>query len=285
MSILINAQTRAIVQGITGGQGAFHTKLMQEYGTNIVAGVTPGKGGTTVEGVKVYDTVRETVVAEQPDWSVIFVPAPFVKDAALEALDNDLNIVVITEGVPVHDELTIVARAEEKGLVVIGPNCPGLLTVNEAKLGIIPGHIFTSKGNVGVVSRSGTLTYEIVALLADKGMGVTTAVGIGGDPIIGSTFLDILTLFQADPETEKIVMLGEIGGNMEEETAAFIKQNITKPIGCYIAGQTAPKGKTMGHAGAIISGKSGTAQSKMEALSAVGVKVGKIPSEVVNLIA
>ncbi|OIP94575.1 succinate--CoA ligase subunit alpha, partial [Candidatus Wirthbacteria bacterium CG2_30_54_11] len=241
MSILIDKDTRAIVQGMTGAQGLFHTRLMREYGTSIVAGITPGKGGTSVEGIPVVDTVEEAVRQFSPDWSVIFVPAPFVKDAALEALSHDLNLVVITEGVPAHDELDIVTEAVKRNRVVIGPNCPGLLTVNQAKLGIIPGHIFT-EGSVGVVSRSGTLTYEIVALLKDAGMGVTTAVGIGGDPIIGSTFQDILGLFEKDPATEKIVMLGEIGGNMEEETAAYIKKNITKQVACHIAGQTAPKG-------------------------------------------
>jgi succinyl-CoA synthetase alpha subunit len=283
MSILINKKTRAIVQNITGGQGKFHTKLMQEYGTTIVAGVAPGKGGSEVEGVPVYDTVEETIERYQPDWSVIFVPAPFCKDAALEALEHGLNIVVITEGLPVNDELDIVTKASEVNRVVIGPNCPGLLSVDEAKLGIIPGHIF-KRGNVGVVSRSGTLTYEIVQLLVEAGMGVTTAVGIGGDPIIGTTTKDILELFEHDDETEKIVMLGEIGGNMEEETATYIKQYIRKPIASYIAGQTAPAGKTMGHAGAIISGKSGTAKSKMDALEAAGVKVGRILSEVVALL-
>jgi len=283
MSILIDKNTRAIVQGMTGAQGLFHTKLMREYGTNIVAGITPGKGGTVVEGIPVVDTVAESVKQFSPDWSVIFVPSPFVKDAALEALSHDLNLVIITEGVPAHDELDIVTEAKRRGRIVIGPNCPGLLTVNQAKLGIIPGHIFT-EGSVGVVSRSGTLTYEIVALLKEAGMGVTTAVGIGGDPIIGSTFQDILALFEQDPATEKIVMLGEIGGNMEEDTAAYIKKNITKPVVCYIAGQTAPKGKTMGHAGAIISGSAGTAQSKMEALSAVGVQVGQIPSELISFL-
>ncbi|MFC1617827.1 succinate--CoA ligase subunit alpha [Patescibacteria group bacterium] len=282
MSILINQNTKFIVQGITGSQGAFHAELMLDYGTQIVAGVTPKKGGEEVHGVPVFDSVIETKKFE-PSWSILFVPAPFVKAAALESLEEGLNLVIITEHVPVHDALEIIRVANEKKLRVIGPNCPGLITPGEAKAGIMPGQIFKS-GDIGVVSKSGTLTYEIVDHLTKNNLGQSTCVGIGGDPIIGSSFIEILELFEKDPETKKIVLIGEIGGNLEEAAAEYIKKNITKPVVGYIAGRTAPPGKTMGHAGAVVSGNAGTAESKQQALEEAGVKVAELPSEVVSLI-
>ncbi|MFH1455484.1 MAG: succinate--CoA ligase subunit alpha [archaeon] len=283
MSILVNKQSRIIVQGMTGNQGSFHTKLMLNYGTNIVAGVTPGKGGQSIHNVPVYNSVQEALNDHQPDWSVIFVPAKFCKAAALEALENNLNIVIITENLPVHDVIEIMQKAKGKDLTVIGPNCPGLLTTNEAKLGIIPGHIF-KKGNIGLVSRSGTLTYEIVNEIVKGGHGISTAIGIGGDAIIGTDFIQALKLFEQDQETEKIVLVGEIGGNLEEKAAEYIKTNIKKEVVAYITGVTAPKGKRMGHAGAIISGKTGTAKSKIQALEQANVKVAKLPSEIAKLL-
>jgi succinyl-CoA synthetase alpha subunit len=256
---------------------------MKDSGTEIVAGVTPGKAGEEVEGIPVYHSVAEALKEHKADFSVIFVPAKFAKDASLEALENGLNIIIITEGVPVHDSIEIIAKAKEKGLVVLGPNCPGIIVPEEIKIGIMPKHIF-KKGNVGIVSRSGTLTYEIVNLLSENGIGQSTCVGIGGDAVIGLDFIDVLKEFESDPETEKIVLIGEIGGDLEEKAAVFIKENIKKPVVAYIAGKTAPLGKKMGHAGAIISGKAGTAESKIKALEEAGVKVAKLPSEVVGLV-
>ncbi len=291
MSILINKNSRFIVRGITGGQGSFHTNMMLDYGTNIVAGVTPKKGGQTIEGVPVFNTMAEAVKEFKiqnskrkiDDWAIHFVPAPFVKKSALEDLAAGLNLVIITEHVPVHDALAIVKFAKEKSLHVIGPNCPGVITPGEAKAGIMPAKIF-QHGRVGVVSKSGTLTYEIVNHLSKNKIGQSTCVGIGGDPVIGSNYIDVLELFEKDPETDKIVLIGEIGGNLEEAAAEYIKDHVTKPVVAYIAGRTAPPGKTMGHAGAIVSGKAGTAQSKQEALEAAGVKVAELPSEIVKLL-
>ena len=291
MSILINKNSRFIVRGITGGQGSFHTKMMLDYGTNIVAGVTPKKGGQTIEGVPVFNTMAEAVKEFKiqnskrkiDDWAIHFVPAPFVKKSALEDLAAGLNLVIITEHVPVHDALAIVNFAKEKSLRVIGPNCPGVITPGEAKAGIMPAKIF-QHGRVGVVSKSGTLTYEIVNHLSKNKIGQSTCVGIGGDPVIGSNYIDVLELFEKDPETDKIVLIGEIGGNLEEAAAEYIKDHVTKPVVAYIAGRTAPPGKTMGHAGAIVSGKAGTAQSKQEALEAAGVKVAELPSDIVKLL-
>lgn len=291
MSILINKNSRFIVRGITGGQGSFHTKMMLDYGTNIVAGVTPKKGGQTIEGVPVFNTMAEAVQEFKiqnskrkiDDWAIHFVPAPFVKSSALEDLAAGLNLIIITEHVPVHDALAIVNAAKKKGLHVIGPNCPGVITPGEAKAGIMPAKIF-QHGRVGVVSKSGTLTYEIVNHLSKNKIGQSTCVGIGGDPVIGSNYIDVLELFEKDPETDKIVLIGEIGGNLEEAAAEYIKDHVTKPVVAYIAGRTAPPGKTMGHAGAIVSGKAGTAQSKQEALEAAGVKVAELPSDIVKLL-
>jgi len=283
MSILIDEKTRFIVQNITGNQGSFHTKLMKEYGTKIVAGVTPGKKGQSVEGVPVFDTVKEALAYAKADFSLVFVPARFAKDAALESLNNGLNLVIITEHIPVHDTLEIMSVAKKKGLVVVGPNCPGLISPGKSKAGIMPDHIF-KKGKIGMVSRSGTLTYEIVNELSENGFGQSTVVGMGGDPIIGVDFIGCLKLFEKDKETSAVVLIGEIGGNMEEKTAEFLKKGYPKPVVAYIAGRTAPEGKRMGHAGAIIQGKAGTAQSKVEAFEAAGVKVAKLPSQIIRLL-
>jgi succinyl-CoA synthetase alpha subunit len=280
VSILVDRDTRVLVQGITGREGSFHTEQMVEYGTNVVSGVTPGGKGKSVAGVPVFDTVADAVAETAPNVAIIFVPARFAPDAIYEAIDNDLPLVVcITEGIPVADMVPVYAHAQNRGTRLLGPNCPGLITPGEAKVGIMPGFIHTL-GPVGVVSRSGTLTYEVVDALSRAGTGQSTAVGIGGDPVIGTSFVDVLGLFEADPATDAIVMIGEIGGNDEETAARFIQDHVTKPVVGFIAGQTAPPGKRMGHAGAIISGGSGTAAEKMAALEAAGVRVVDRPSAV-----
>ncbi|MCU4751982.1 succinate--CoA ligase subunit alpha [Halobacteria archaeon AArc-curdl1] len=283
MSVLVDDDTRVVVQGITGGEGKFHAGQMIEYGTNVVAGAVPGKGGQEVHGVPVYDTVNEAVEEEDADASVVFVPPAFAGDAMFEALDTDLDLVVaITEGVPTQDMARVNRRLGETDTYLIGPNCPGLITPGEAKLGILPGNIFAS-GDVGLVSRSGTLTYQVVDNLTKRGIGQTTAIGIGGDPIIGTSFIDALELFENDPDTKAIAMCGEIGGEDEEEAAAYIDEHVDTPVAGFIAGRTAPPGKRMGHAGAIVSGSgTGTAESKINALNDAGVPVGDTPEEVAD---
>jgi succinyl-CoA synthetase alpha subunit len=283
MSVLVDEDSRVIVQGITGGEGKFHAGQMMEYGTNVVAGAVPGKGGQEVHGVPVYDTVEKAAEEHDADASVIFVPPAFAADAIFEALDAPIDLAVaITEGIPTQDMARVNKRLSEVDTRLIGPNCPGIITPGEAKLGILPGNIFES-GNVGLVSRSGTLTYQVVSNLTERGIGQTTAIGIGGDPIIGTDFIDALELFENDPETEAIVMCGEIGGEDEEEAAAYIAENVDTPVAGFIAGRTAPPGKRMGHAGAIVSGSgTGTAQSKIDALNDAGVPVGDTPEEVAD---
>jgi len=278
---MFEREIRVIVQGITGKQGRFHTKLMKEYGTRIVGGVTPGKGGQTIEGFPVFDTVAECLDNEKADFSVIFVPARFAKDAALEALNANLNLVIITEGIPILDTLEIVKRAKERNLVVIGPNTPGFVKVGVTKLGIMPGNIF-NKGDVGIVSRSGTLTYEVVNKLSESGIGQHVVVGIGGDKVVGLGFNEVLEMFERDDQIKRIVIIGEIGSEKEEKAAEFIKNNITKKVVVFIAGKTAPKGKKMGHAGAIIMGNKGTFESKVRAFESAGIKVDRTIDDIVD---
>ncbi|WP_040228106.1 succinate--CoA ligase subunit alpha [Bhargavaea cecembensis] len=278
MGIYIDKDTKVLVQGITGSTALFHTKQMIEYGTKIVGGVTPGKGGTEVEGVPVFNTVEEAVKETGATVSVIYVPAPFAADAILEAADAELDLTIcITEHIPVLDMVKVVRYLEDKKTRLIGPNCPGVITADECKIGIMPGYIH-KKGHVGVVSRSGTLTYEAVHQLTEEGIGQTTAVGIGGDPVNGTNFIDVLKEFNEDPETLAVVMIGEIGGTAEEEAAEWVKANMKKPVTGFIGGQTAPPGKRMGHAGAIISGGKGTAKDKIAAMEAAGIKVAETPS-------
>ena len=286
MSILINKETRLLVQGITGNEGLFHTQQMMAYGTNVVAGVTPGKGGEWVmDGkVPVFDSVKMAAEATGANTSVIFVPARFAADAIFEAADAGLELIVcITEGVPVSDMMRVRAYIDTLQTRLLGPNCPGLLTPGQAKVGIIPGDI-AIPGNVGAVSRSGTLTYEVLYALKQKGMGASTCVGIGGDPVNGTNFIDVLAMFEDDPDTDKVVLLGEIGGNDEEKAAEFIATKMTKPVAAFIAGQTAPPGKRMGHAGAIIQSGAGTAADKIKALEEAGVRVAKHPEELPDLL-
>lgn len=282
MSVLVNKNTRLLVQGITGSEGAFHTEQMVEYGTNVVAGVTPGKGGQTVQGnIPVFNTVKEAVETTQANTSVIFVPPPFAADAIIEAADADIQVIIcITEGIPVADMIKVKAVLDTKPHIrLIGPNCPGVITPDEAKVGIMPGFIH-KKGTVGVISRSGTLTYEAVHQLVQNGLGQSTAIGIGGDPIIGTKHIDAVKLLNDDPATEAIVLIGEIGGTAEEEAAEWIKDHVKKPVIAFIAGQTAPPGRRMGHAGAIIAGGKGTAAEKMKALEAAGIYVVSSPAEI-----
>ena len=285
MSILINKKTRLLVQGITGNEGQFHTQQMVEYGTNVVAGVTPGKGGEwVIDGkIPVFDSVKLAVEATDANATVIFVPARFAPDAMFEAVDAGIPLIVcITEGVPVQDMMRVRSYVDQKKVRLVGPNCPGLLTPGECKVGIIPGDIAIA-GNVGVVSRSGTLTYEVLYALKLAGMGASTCVGIGGDPINGTSFLDVLEMFEHDPQTERVVLIGEIGGTDEDQAAAYIAKKMTKPVTAFIAGQTAPPGKRMGHAGAIIEGGAGTAADKVRALQGAGVRVAQHPEEIHEL--
>jgi succinyl-CoA synthetase alpha subunit len=286
LSVLVNADTRLLVQGITGREGEFHSTAMLEYGTNVVAGVTPGKGGqTALDGrVPVYDTVADAVAQTGANASCIFVPAAFAPDAMLEAADSGISLVIcITEGIPALDMLRVYHVLRSRGVRLIGPNCPGLTSVGEAKVGIIPGNIHV-RGRVGLVSRSGTLTYEVVQAMTDAGVGQTTCVGIGGDPIVGTSFVDVIDLLNQDPETEAIVMIGEIGGEEEERAAAFCAREVTKPMAAFIAGRTAPPGRRMGHAGAIISGGAGTAELKRAALQDAGIRVADSPSDIPRLL-
>lgn len=280
MSILVDKNTKLVVQGITGKEGSFHTIQALEYGTNVVAGVTPGKGGQSLNGIPIFNTVKEAVNKTDANTSVIFVPPPFAGDAVIEAADAGIALAVcITEGIPTFDMVSVYRYLKTSSTRMIGPNCPGIISPGKCKIGIMPGHIH-KEGNVGVISRSGTLTYEAVGQLTGLGIGQSTCIGIGGDPVIGTNFINCLQLFQEDDDTGAIVMIGEIGGTAEEEAAQFIKENVTKPVVGFIAGQTAPPGRRMGHAGAIISGGKGTAAEKMEAMSAAGIHVCQSPAEI-----
>lgn len=284
MSIIIDKSTRLIVQGITGRDGSFHAKLMKEYGTEVVGGTSPGKGGTDVDGIPVFNTVYEAVEQTEANTSIIFVPARFAADAIMEAADAGIRLIVcITEGIPTLDVIKAYRLAEQKGAMLIGPNCPGIISPGKSLVGILPGQVF-KQGNVGIISRSGTLTYEIVFQLTANDMGQSTAIGIGGDPVVGVHFLQLLEMFEKDPETESIVMIGEIGGNAEELAAEYIREHVSKPVVAFIAGQTAPPGKQMGHAGAIISGSSGSAKDKIAALEAAGIEVAQEPADVPQLL-
>jgi len=284
VSILVDKSTRLLVQGITGREGEFHTRQMLDYGTQVVAGVTPGKGGMEVASVPVFNTAKEAVEAAGANTSIIYVPARFAPDAIYEAADAGISLIVcITEGIPAQDMIRVKAYLDQKGARLIGPNCPGVITPGQAKVGIMPGHIH-QPGSVGVISRSGTLTYEVVYDLTAHGLGQSTCVGIGGDPILGSDFIDMLTLFEGDPATRSVVLIGEIGGTDEERAADFVASEMTKPVVAFVAGRTAPPGKRMGHAGAIIQGGTGTAAEKIAALEAVGVKVARYPGEIPDLL-
>ncbi len=284
MSILIDEKTKVIVQGITGRDGSFHAKQMKQYGTNVVAGVSPGKGGQEIDGIPVYNSMQQAVKETSANTSIIFVPAKFATDAIYESADSGIKLIVtISEGIPIIDMIKITEYLERKNIHIIGPNSPGLISPGKSKVGILPAQIF-KKGKIGLISRSGTLTYEIVDHITKSRLGESTCIGIGGDPIIGMNFIDCLKLFEKDPETEGIALIGEIGGNAEELTANFVKQNITKPVVGFIVGKTAPPGKRMGHAGAIISGGSGTASEKIAALEEAGISVANQPSEVATLL-
>jgi len=285
MTILINKDSKILVQGITGREGQFHTKIMLEYGSKIVAGVTPGKGGQEVHGVPVYDFISEAVEETEATTSILFIPARFVAEAVYEAIESNLNpIVVITEGIPIRDSIGFVNYARDNGILIIGPNCPGVISPKECKMGVMPSQVFR-KGPVGIIARSGTLFYEIAATLTDAGIGQSTCVGIGGDPIIGSDFIEIVQRFQEDPETKAVVIIGEIGGDAEERLADYMQENEVKPIVAFIAGKTAPPGKRMGHAGAIISMGAGSAEGKINRLSEVGIQVADVPSDVAKILA
>ncbi len=285
MAVLVDKDTRVLIQGITGSQGTFHSEAMLEYGTRIVAGVTPGKGGAEVNGIPVYDSVKEAKNEHDATASVIFVPAPFAGDAALEAIAADLNpVVIITEHVPVKDEIQVIHAAARKGITIIGPNTPGIITPSaKQKLGIMPGHVFAD-GPAALMSRSGTLTYEIAAGMTNAGIGITTAIGLGGDPCVGLTTVEAVQIFEKDPQTKAMVLVGEIGGDAEERAAAYIKEHVDIPVVGFIAGRTAPPGKRMGHAGAIISGSSGTAAAKIKALEDAGVRVADKPSDIAKIL-
>ena len=284
MTVLVDRDTRVVVQGITGHQGTTHTRLMKEFGTQVVAGVTPGRAGSTVEGVPVFDSVREAVERTQANAACIFVPAPGAKDALLEAVDAGVRLVtVVTEHVPFHDMLVMYSYAKARGVRIIGPNCPGIASPGNSKVGIIPNVVFRP-GRVGVISRSGTLTYEIVNGISEHGIGESTCIGLGGDPVVGTTFVDALPLFEKDPDTDVMVMVGEIGGTAEEDAAEYIQHHFSKPVVAYIAGRSAPPGKRMGHAGAIITRGRGTADSKVSALESAGATVARFPYEVADLV-
>ncbi|MBI5359486.1 MAG: succinate--CoA ligase subunit alpha [Planctomycetes bacterium] len=285
MSILVDKNTKVICQGITGSAGGFHAQQMIAYGTKLVGGVTPGKGGTSFEGVPVFDTVKKAVQETGADASVIFVPAAFAGDAIMDAADAGMRLCVcITEGIPAQDMLKVKQFLKDKAMRLIGPNCPGIITPGECKIGIMPGYIH-KPGRIGIISRSGTLTYEAVWQLTSRGLGQSTCIGIGGDPVLGMAFIDLLKMFQEDRNTDAVVLIGEIGGTMEEDAAEFVKNNMTKPVVSFIAGQTAPKGKRMGHAGAIISGKAGTAKDKIDKLESCGIKVSRSPADIGKTVA